>query len=333
MGAPVLMTYGTEEQKAKWLPGIARGEIAWGQFFSEPGAGSDLASVQTRATRDGDVWLINGQKVWNSGTLECDAALLVVRTDVDVPKHKGMGFFIIDVHQPGVDVRPIKQMNGNAEFNEAFFTDAVVADADRIGDPNQGWAVALAVLSNERANHAGGGDAALKTVPGGERRGYLDRNVIDVIAERDSPAANRLPIFEVDDLLELAQAHGRRSDPIIRQRIAHVHAFSEALRLTQARALHSASAAGTESSVAYLGGVRLVRMYRDLIGEIAGAAAMLDGTDVCESILTAPCHGIQGGTEQIQMNIIGERILGLPREPQVDKDVPFRDLRVGTQRS
>ncbi|MDH3753248.1 MAG: acyl-CoA dehydrogenase family protein [Acidimicrobiia bacterium] len=333
MGAPIVFAYGTAEQRRRWLPSIARGLEGWAQFFSEPGAGSDLASVQTRAVRDGDEWIVNGQKVWNSGTMESDKALLVARTDVDVPKHRGIGFFIVDVHQPGIEIRPIKQMNGSAEFNEAFFTDARVSDADRIGEPNQGWAVALHVLTHERASHPGGGDGVLKQVHGGERAGYLDRPAGQVMLEADDErTANRLPISDLDSLLALAREHGRLDDPVIRQRIAHLHAFGESLRLTQLRALVSTSEVGTETSVVYLGAVRLVRLYRDLIGDIAGAAALLDCTDVSDSILTAPCHGIQGGAEQIQMNLIGERILGLPKEPQIDRDVPFKDLRVGTQR-
>jgi alkylation response protein AidB-like acyl-CoA dehydrogenase len=145
--------------------------------------------------------------------------------------------------------------------------------------------------------------------------------------------ANRLPISDIETLVELAREHGRMSDPTIRQRIAHLHAFSQALRWTGERSLVSSAAAGTQSSVAYLGGVRVVRLYRDLIADIAGPAAMLGGTDVADSILTAPCHGIQGGAEQIQLNIMGERILGLPKEPSVDRDVAFKDLKVGTQRS
>ncbi len=334
MGAPVVIAYGTEEQKRRWLPSVGRGLESWGQFFSEPGAGSDLASVQTKAVRDGNEWIVNGQKVWNSGTLESDKALLVARTNVEVPKHKGIGFFIIEIHQPGVEVRPIRQMNGAAEFNEAFLTDARVADACRLGAPDEGWSVALHVLNHERAEHAGGGDGVLKTVTGGERRGFLD---LPAGVARDAAEmgrdANRLPISDIDTLLDLAREHGCLGDPRIRQRIAHLYAFSQALRWTGERSLVSSAAAGTQSSVAYLGGVRVVRLYRDLIADIAGPAAMLAGTDVAESILTAPCHGIQGGAEQIQLNIMGERILGLPKEPSVDRDVAFKDLKVGTQRS
>ncbi|HEV8297027.1 MAG TPA: acyl-CoA dehydrogenase family protein [Acidimicrobiales bacterium] len=338
MAAPAVFAFGNEEQKARFLPAIARGEEFWAQFFSEPGAGSDLASVQARAVRDGNEWIVNGQKVWNSCTLSADRALLVARTDVDVPKHKGIGFFVIDIDQPGVDIRPIKQMNGRAEFNEAFLTDARVPDANRIGDANGGWAVAMTVLTNERANFAGGGGATpLRSIESGAKFGHLDRRVGDVLAEDRPPGtlANGLAIGTIDAVIDLARQHRRLADPVIRQRIAALHAFSEALRLTELRGRAAARAGrgGGESSITYLGGVQMVRMYRDLVAEIAGAYALLGETTVAETITTAPAHGIQGGTEQIQRNVIGERLLGLPREPQVDRDVPFRDVRVGTQRS
>ena len=338
MGAPTLFLFGTEEQKQRWMPSIAYGEEYWAQFFSEPGAGSDLASVQTRAVRDGDEWVFNGQKVWNSGTLFADRALLVARTDIDVPKHKGIGFFILDVDQPGVEIRPIKQMNGRAEFNEAFLTDARAPDANRIGEADGGWPVAMTVLTHERATFAGGGGATIvPSVEGGVRFGHLDRVVRDVLSEDRSMAnmANGLPISTVAAVIELARRFDRLRDPTIRQKIAGLHALSEALRLTGIRgqiAERSGRSNGGESSIVYLGGVKVVRLYRDLVADICGAHAMLDGTDVSETITIAPAHGIQGGSEQINRNVIGERLLGLPREPQVDRDVPFRDLKVGTQR-
>jgi alkylation response protein AidB-like acyl-CoA dehydrogenase len=338
MAAPALFAFGTEEQKQRFLPTIAYGEEYWAQFFSEPGAGSDLAGVQARAVRDGDEWIVNGQKVWNSCTLFADRALLVARTDVDVPKHKGIGFFVIDIDQPGIEVRPIKQMNGREEFNEAFMTDARVPDAHRIGDPTGGWAVAMTVLAHERANFAGGGGATpLRAVEGGTKFGHLDRRVAEVLAEDRSLAqvANGLPIGTVEAVVDLARRHGRLADPVIRQRIAALHALAEALRLTGLRgraAARAGQSSDAQSSVVYLGGVKTVRMCRDLVADIAGPGAMLAGTDVSETITIAPAHGIQGGSEQIQRNVIGERLLGLPREPQVDRDVPFRMLKVGTQR-
>jgi alkylation response protein AidB-like acyl-CoA dehydrogenase len=337
MGAPALFLFGSEEQCRRWIPRIAYGEEFWAQFFSEPDAGSDLGSVQTRAVRDGGGWTVNGQKVWNSGTQQADRALLVARTDVDVPKHKGITFFVIDLDQSGVDVRPIKQMNGAAEFNETFLTDAWIPDTNRLGSENGGWAVAMAVLSHERSTWVSGGRTALRSFDAGAASGFLDRPVGDLLAapEPSRPAGNALPIGTIPAVVELARAYGRLQDPLIRQRIAGLHALGEALRFTAQRGEVAASAgrdSGPESSVAYLGGVKVVRLYRDLVAAIAGADALLGDNDVSRSIITAPAHGIQGGSEQIQCNVIGERLLGLPREPQVDRDVPFRELKVGTQR-
>ena len=327
MCAPILLAFGSKAQQEQWLGPLARGLLAVGQFFSEPNAGSDLAGVQTRAVRDGAEWIVNGQKIWNSGTDLSDLALLVTRSNLDVPKHRGITFFLVEVHQPGIEVRPIRQMNGKAEFNEAFLTDARVPDDHRIGDIDGGWPVALHVLSHERAHNAGGGERVLRQVPGGERHGQLDRCVGDVLGDVDfDRQANALPIGDTDSIVTLAREHGKLRDPLIRQQIARTHAMSEALRLTAERAHAAPSPSGAESSVAYLAGVRLVRAYRDLVGAIAGPAAALADTAVAETITTAPCHGIQGGAEQIQLNIIGERILGLPAEPRVDKTVPFREI-------
>jgi alkylation response protein AidB-like acyl-CoA dehydrogenase len=336
MAVPALLAFGTDEQKQRWIPPLAYGEEYWAQFFSEPGAGSDLAAVQARAVRDGDEWVVNGQKVWNSCTLFAQRALLVARTDVDVPKHKGIGFFILDLEQPGVDIRPIKQMNGLEEFNEAFLTDVRIADSQRIGAADGGWAVAMTVLQHERGNYAGGGNLALPRVEGGPKFGYMDQTCAEVLAGGRAFAniANALAIGTTEQVIALARRFGKLDDPHIRQRIAAVHARSEALRLTGLRAQAAAKAGreGGESSLVYLGAVSVVRMCRDLVGDIAGPAAMLWGDEIADTITTAPAHGVQGGSEQIQRNVIGERLLGLPREPQVDRDVPFRELRVGTQR-
>lgn len=344
MAANVLFTHGTDEQKQRWLPRLAKGEESWCQFFSEPNAGSDLAGVQTRAVRDGDQWIVNGQKVWNSGTLHADRGLLVARTDPDKPKHRGISYFVIDVDQPGVEIRPIRQMNGRTEFNETFFTDAVVSDDARIGEVNGGWRVAMTTLMSERSNFAGGGEHTVRSVSAGTKAGYLDRTIADVLAEEVEQwdGANTPPIHTPEQLIALARELGRSGDPVIRQRIAQVYAASEAMRFTGLRA-HAAAAAGRapgrESSIVYLGGVKVIRLYRDVSAEIAGPAATLVGPGalhegaVAMTVVTAPCHGIQGGSEHIQRNIIGEGILGLPKEPQVDRDIPFRDISSLTNRS
>jgi alkylation response protein AidB-like acyl-CoA dehydrogenase len=344
MGVPVLLAHGTDEQCRRWIPALARGEELWCQFFSEPGAGSDLASVQTKAVRDGDDWVVNGQKVWNSNTLLADRGILVARTDPDVPKHRGLSFFVIDVDQPGVEIRPIRQMNGRAEFNETFFTDARVSNDAMIGGPGDGWRAAMTTLGNERADFAGGWEHPLVIINAGERAKHLDRRVGDVLEDDrrdDIGESNTPPVHTPERMIELAREWGRASDPVTRERLARLYAMSEALRWTGERAAAAAAAGlppGAESSIGYVGGARLLRMVRDLVLEITGPAGLLTGpeapcdADVAMTVLTVPAHGIQGGSEQVQMNIMGERILGLPKEPQVDRDLPFREIVTGTQR-
>jgi len=287
--------------------------------------------------RDGDGWVVNGQKVWNSATLLADRGILVARTDVDVPKHRGLSFFVIDVDQPGLDIRPIRQMNGRTEFNETFFTDARVADDSMIGAPGDGWRAAMTTLSNERNEFAGGWEHPLAIVAPGKKAGHLDRIVGDLLEDPDRDdigEANTPPLHTPQHLIDLARRCDRANDPMIRERIARVYAMSEALDWTAERAAAAAAAGrqpGVESSIGYVGGVRLLRLIRDLVAEISGPAGLLTGSDgawegdVAMTVVTVPCHGIQGGSEQIQMNILGERMLGLPKEPQVDRDVPFRE--------
>lgn len=338
MGAPVILEFGTDEQKQRFLPKIATGEETWCQFFSEPDAGSDLASLNTRAVRDGDEWIVNGQKVWNSGTLTADRAVLPVRTNPDVPKHRGISFFIIDVDQPGIEVRPIKQLNGEAHFNETFFTDARVRHEDLIGDIDKGWGVTLATLANERTAYAAGADYGDRGAVPGEQGGMLDLTCAEVLRRsRQSPTVtDTFPLGDAQALADLAREYGRSDDPVIRDRIAALYASAEAARLTTARAKAAVDAGktpGPESSLGYIFGVHLARATRDLALDIVGAGGMLSGDDaprngaVTAMALGSLVHGIQGGTEQIQRNIVGERVLGLPKEPQVDRDVPFRDVR------
>jgi len=341
MGAPVILQYGTEEQKQRWLRPLATGEESWVQFFSEPNAGSDLASLQTRAVRDGDEWIVNGQKVWNSGTQTAERALLVARTDANVPKHRGLSFFVIDVEQPGIDVRPIRQLNGHAEFNETFLTDARVPDASIIGGLDNGWAVTMATLANERSSYAAGADYGMGPAPG-RRNGMLDRTVREAIEQTVSRRRQTgFPLGSPPAMIALAREFGRTGDPVIRQRIARLHCLTETAKWTAARAKAAAAAGrspGPESSLGYVAGVLIARLSRDLGLEIVGAHGMLAdgdaprGGDVAMMALSSLVHGIQGGTEQIQRNILGERVLGLPKEPQVDRDVPFRELLLSRTR-
>jgi alkylation response protein AidB-like acyl-CoA dehydrogenase len=345
MGGPVVIEHGTDAQKDDWLLPLASGRESWCQLFSEPGAGSDLASLQTRAERDGDVWIVNGQKVWTSGARGADRGMLVARTDVDAPKHKGITYFIIDMDQPGVEVRPLRQMDGGATFNEVFLTDAVVANDAVVGSPGNGWMVAVSTLAYERLGLGGGGRGAFATIAAaGERNRQLDRRVSELIhaarAEQSEQAAT-MAARGVGALTDLTREMACDDDPIVRQRLMKMRALSEAHRMTGLRASAAAKAGrmpGPEVSTGKLVQSSLGRQARDLALDVEGPHGMLMGDD-------APDHGrfqlmglrvqassIAGGTDEVQRNIIGERVLGLPREPQVDRDVPFKDLAVGTQR-
>ena len=336
MGAPVLLQYGTEDQKQRFLRAIATGEEAWCQFFSEPDAGSDLASLRTSAVADGDEWIVNGQKVWNSGTVTSDRGVLPLRTNPDVPKHKGLSFFIIDVDQPGIEIRPIKQLNWEAHFNETFFTDARVHNDNLVGELNNGWAVTLATLANARAAYAAGVDYT-GGIPPGEQNGMLDLTCAEAVRkiQESNQGYSAFPLGDGAALIELARETGCLDDPSIRQRIMRLHSMSEVARWTAMRAKAAAEAGkapGAESSIGHVAGVNIARATRDLGLAILGAGGMLIGDDaprdgaVAMMALTSLVHGIQGGTEQIQRNIIGERVLGLPKEPQVDRDVAFKDV-------
>ena len=345
MGGPVVIEHGTDDQKDRWLLALASGRESWCQLFSEPGAGSDLASLQTRAERDGDVWIVNGQKVWTSGARGADRGMLVARTDGDAPKHKGITYFIIDMDQPGVEVRPLRQMDGGATFNEVFFTDAVVAHDAIVGSRNNGWMVAVSTLAYERLGLGGGGRAAFAAIGApGERNRQLDRPVGELIrgarAEQSEQAAT-MAARGVGALTDLARAQGRAGDPIVRQRLMTMRALAEAHRMTGERASAAAKAGrmpGPEVSTGKLVQSSLGRQARDLSLDIEGPHGMLMGDDAPDRGrfqlmgLRVQASSIAGGTDEVQRNIIGERVLGLPREPQVDRDVPFKDLKVGTQR-
>jgi alkylation response protein AidB-like acyl-CoA dehydrogenase len=280
---PTLLTHGSAEQQRRWLPAIRDGSQIWCQLFSEPDAGSDLAGLTTRAVRDDDGgdeaggWRVTGQKVWSSRAHYSRWGLLLARTDPSVPKHRGITAFAIDMTVPGVVVRPLRQMNGDAHFNQVFLDDAPVADADRIGPVGGGWAVAITTLMHERG--------ALGPGAGGPSRRQL---------------------------LALAAA----ADPVARQRLAGVVSRLEVGRWTQSRV--------REGSGAKLRGSATVKAMADLAVDLLGPAGMLDPHGEWQTLfLTAPSLSIRGGTDEIQRNIVGERVLGLPPEPRPDKEVPF----------
>ena len=305
--ACTLHDLGTEEQKHRLIPPAIRGETQWCLLYSEPGAGSDLAGLRTRADRDGDDWIINGQKVWTSFAKTADYGLLVARTDWDVPKHKGISFFIFPMRQPGVEVRPIHQITGESEFNEVFITDARVPHANMVGEPGAGWAVLQLALAYER-----------------RLMGDLAR----------TSRSNRDLKPDADSLIGMARAAGVLGDSTIRQQIARAEAYATVNRWNTQRAKATADRAEAATLMA-LGKIAMSRILHETARvqtEIVGPDSMLTGVDnpvgdaVTFRTLNAYFTSIGGGTDQIQRNIVGERILGLPKEPEPYRDTAFRDL-------
>jgi len=317
MAGPTIVTMGDDAVRQRLLRRTFTGEDAWCQLFSEPGAGSDLAGLACKAVRDGDEWVINGQKVWNTLAHIADRGMLVTRTDPEAPKHKGLTYFALDMHAPGVEVRPLRQITGEAEFNEVYLTDVRVPDADRIGDVGEGWRVAMATLMNERTTIGGGG-------------GGLPPRGSGAIAE-----AVRIWREELDD--------ARRTAPV-RDRLLKVWIEAEVLRLTNIRAGQNRKAGnpGPEGSIAKLKFAEVNMDIYELCVDLLGADATV-GFDYemrrAENLglvgppgssrkmfLRARANSIEGGTSEIQRNIIGERVLGLPGEPRTDKDLPWSQV-------
>jgi len=297
MVGPTLIAHGTPEQQQQHLAPILKGEEVWCQLFSEPGSGSDLASLGTRAVRDGDDWVVNGQKVWTSFGQFADYAILLARTDVELPKHAGITYFILDMKSPGIDVRPITQITGVQHFNETFLTDVRIPHTNIIGDINAGWKGAQTTLMNERSHIGSGGT------------------------------------WSVDQLIQLAQQRGLSGDLNIRQGLAQAHARAETLRYMGFRmrtAMSQMRMPGPEALTLKLAYANHWRLTAELATEILGAGAMLWADDAPEDnqwgqhLLGQFAIRIGGGTDEIQHNIIAERGLGLPREPQLDKDLPWR---------
>jgi alkylation response protein AidB-like acyl-CoA dehydrogenase len=297
MVAPTILAHGTETAKQRYLRALYRGDIIACQLFSEPGAGSDLASLQTRAVLDGDEWVVNGQKVWTSGAHYSEIGEIICRTDPDLPKHKGLTGFIVDMHAKGVDVRPLRQMTGGASFNEVFFTDVRIPADHLLGDVNSGWTVALTTLMNERASIGGGGGGA----PSGGS--------------------------ELRRLIALARHLGVADDPLIRQDIANTWINIQVARYNNERALSKIRAGqlpGPELSIAKLSLTQNLRRTAELAAHILGPRMTADsgewGTYAWSKfLLGVPGMRVAGGTDEIMRNILGERVLGFPKEPQVTR--------------
>jgi alkylation response protein AidB-like acyl-CoA dehydrogenase len=310
MAAPTILAYGTDEQRHRWLRPLWTGEEIWCQLFSEPGAGSDLAGLATRAVRDGDGWLVTGQKVWTSTAHMARWAILVARTDPDVPKHRGLSYFACDMTAPGVEVRPLRQLTGEAEFNEVFLTDVRIPDADRIGAVGAGWQVAMATLMNERV--------AIGGIPLPREGGMI---------------ASALATW---------RAHPELRTPGLHDRLLRLWVDAEVARLSAKRLRQQLAAGqpGPEGSAAKLVFARLNQEISEFEVELAGAdglryddwtmsrpqAANFYGRGPGFRYLRARGNSIEGGTSEILRNIIAERVLGLPAEIRVDKDLPWKDL-------
>ncbi len=333
LAAPTIATHGTQEQIDRFVPEILDGTVGWCQLFSEPGAGSDLASLGTKAEKDGDEWIITGQKVWTSGGQVADLGMLIARTDPDAPKHKGISWFAFDMDQPGVSVRPLTEMTGRAMFNEVFIDEARVPDSYLIGGLNNGWAVANTTLMFERASLGSAGKRPNTATPGPKGHA-LDRPVTDFIEKHASEGGvPGLGIKLWQSLVDMATKSGRISDPVLRQNLIGLYSLIEINGFSMQRAKDPGQRTGAEGNIGKLTMSELFRQFRDVGIEVIGADGMLRGADdqssggiVPELALFSPGPAIYGGTDEIQRNIIGERVLGLPREPGYDKNMPFKDL-------
>ena len=350
LAAPTIIAHGTEEQKRRYVRGILVGDEAWCQLFSEPGAGSDLASLQTKAMRDGDEWIINGQKVWTSGGQGADLGMLIARTNPDAPKHKGITWFAFEMNQPGVEVRPLKQMTGGASFCEVFFTDARVPHENIIGGLNDGWGVALTTLANERVGLGGGGGGGFAAIaPGGRRAQKALQERVGDMVERNRKAAEQAASRPRRGrggggagATGLAKQFGKNTDPIVRQKVVELYTLQNLSSWNALRAKAAVAAGqrpGPEASLGKLLVSKITRATRDLNMQILGMAGTITGEHApaggmyVGGFLQSPAPSIYGGSDEIQKNILGERILDLPKEPDPFKDTPFRDLKVGTQKS
>ena len=310
MCLPVLNEFGTDEQKRKYMPDNIAARTVWCQMFSEPGAGSDVASLQMRAERDGDEWILNGQKVWTTLAHVSDYGIVIARTDPDQPKHAGISMFIIDLKAPGVEIRPIHQIDGGRHFNEVFLTDVRVPTSDLLGEMNNGWRQATAMLMYERV--------AIGSIGAGK------------VAQ---------PMYDM--LVKWARQSGAINDAVVRDELMQMYIMESTKSMVAMRSraeMKAGKAPGPGGSLGKLYSSIIARRFREIAQNIAGPASVAwEGEDSAEELLSITMlnslqSGIAGGTDEIQRNIIGDRVLGLPRDISVDRDVAFKDLKVGTQR-
>lgn len=314
MAGPTLMVHGTPEQKERYIPKMITGEEIWCQLFSEPGAGSDLAAVRTRAEKDGDEWVINGQKVWTSGAHYADYGILIARTDPNVAKHKGLTFFIMDMKQPGIEIRPIKQIGGSANFNEVFFDNVRIPDENRVDAVGNGWMVTLTVLMNERMG-IGAGAIGSAVKPN------------DLLHAAQNSYVNGVPALQ---------------DTSVRQQLADYIARLKALEFSGYRTMTTLSQGkipGPEGSLGKLWMGKLIQETSAYAMELQGAMSGIYDVENSykkgywqSSYMAIAAMRIGGGADEIQRNIIGERLLGLPQEPRLDKDLAYSEIPTGPEK-
>ncbi len=305
MAAPTMMAWATEEQKRRYLPPLASGEHIWCQLFSEPAGGSDLAALRARAEKDGDEWVVNGQKIWTSGAHFSDYAILVVRTDPDVPKHEGLTYFFVDMKTPGIEVKPIRQISGESNFNEVYFTDVRIPDAQRLGAVGQGWQVAITTLMNERAAIGGVGGLGFQQV------------------------------FELAQRLDI-EGRPAIKDRSVRARLADWYVQEAGLRFTRYRSMSALSRGelpGPENSIGkYVSASKLQDMSSfaidllEMSGIVSDPELSWRSGVLQDTFMGAPGFRIAGGTDEILLNILAERVLGMPQDVRVDKGIPFSQV-------
>ena len=307
MAGPVLMLYASEEQKQRYLPPMAKGEEIWCQLFSEPGAGSDLAGIKTKAVLDGDTWTINGQKVWTSGAQYSDYGILVTRSDFSAPKHKGLTYFFLDMKSPGVEVRPIKQITGGEGFNEVYFTDVKIPDSQRLGEVGDGWKVSLTTLMNER-------------LAVGDASGVDFQEIFDLSKEQD---------FNGDQAIKNGS---------VREKLADWYCEHSGLKYTKMRnisALSQGSTPGPEASITKIVSANKLQDIANFGMDLLDSSSIVKGDDTSGlfqgSLLGAPLMRIAGGTDEVLKNIIAEQVLGMPQDVRVDKNIPFNEIPTGSK--
>ena len=332
LAAATLLEHGTDLHKKKFLRRILTGEDTWCQLFSEPGSGSDLAGATTRADLNGDYWIINGQKVWTTSAHHANYGMLLARTDWDAPKHEGLSYFVIEIKQPGVDVQPLKQMNGHASFNQVFFTDAKVPQENLVAAVGDGWKVAMTTLAHERR----GADGTTAPSKRGSRTGRIyieERAEVETALQPYRWYPQRAG--RVDLVIERAKETGTDRDPHVRQEIAKLMIMAKSAEWTARRARaaqRQGRPQGPEGSLGKLAASNVARAAAHVHTLITGAEALLTGGGsprdgiIAEILVSVPATSIAGGTDEIQRNIIAERVLELPKEPRFDTG-PFRKVR------